>query len=210
MSSAAPAGKLLPVNKLVVPVRAPVLAEAVSILAAFAGLGAGTISFGISSSLLSAAGTPWTIAGGTVTLLWGIGLSVWAVQSLRRGSPIRIRAVLRVVPVAVFLHLAAIVNGLWGPNQSPRSLDGSALSAAALELLILASVGWLARQPTSRPSQAPVQPSAGALLAAIFAAALIVAAITTPGLAATAAGNHAVPHGEHTSPHLSPPTGHHH
>jgi hypothetical protein len=210
MSSAAPAGKLLPVNKLVVPVRAPVLNEAVSIHAAFAGIGAGTISFGISSTLLSATGTPWTIAGATVTVLWGIGLSVWAVQSLRHGSPMWFRAVLRVVPVAVFLHLAAIANGIWGPNQSPRSLDGAALSAAALELLILASVGWLARQPTPRPSPAPVQPSAGALLAAIFAAALIVAAITTPGLAATTAGYHAVPHGEHTSSHLSPPTGHHH
>ena len=43
-----------------------------------------------------------------------------------------------------------------------------------------------------------------------FTAAIVVAAITTPGLAATAAGQHAVPHGEHGSSTQSAPAGHHH
>ncbi|MBT2566235.1 hypothetical protein J7I84_06935 [Arthrobacter sp. ISL-85] len=212
MSSAAPAGKLLPVTEPAAPApaRVPVLPEAVTILAGFAGIGAGTLSFGISSTLLSASLTPGTITGAGVTVLWGIGLMVWAVQSLRRGSPAWFRAVLRTVPVAVVLHLAAVAVGIWAPGPAPRFLDGAALSAAALELMILGSVGWLARQPTPGAGPAPVQPAPGPLLAAIFAAALIVATITTPGLAATAAGDHAVPHGEHTSAHLSPPTGHHH
>ena len=210
MSSAAPAGKLLPVIEPVAPARVPVLRESVMILAGFAGIGAGILSFGISSSLLSAALTPWIITGAGATVLWGIGLMVWAVQTLRSGSPAWFRAVLRVVPVAVVLHLGAVARGIWATGSAPRSLDGAALSAVALELMVLGSVGWVARQTTSLPGAETVRPAPWLLLAAMFAAALIVAAVTTPGLAATAAGGHAVPHGEHTSPRLSPPTGHHH
>ncbi|MDJ0358000.1 hypothetical protein [Paenarthrobacter sp. PH39-S1] len=55
-------------------------------------------------------------------------------------------------------------------------------------------------------------PPAGRLLAAMFAASLLVAAVATPGLAATTAGLHAVPHGGHggTAPTLHDPAAHHH
>jgi len=189
------------------PVRSGLLAETVRTLAAFAALGAATLSFGISATQLATAASPWTM-GGTVTAgLWGALLTVWAVQSLRTGAPVWSRAVLRVAPAGVFLHLTAVALRIWWPGQSPRSLDGTALSAAVLELILLGCVGWLARQ-TIGP--ADVRPAAGRLLMASLAAALAVAAITTPGLAATAAGQHAVPHGEHLSTNITSPAGHHH
>lgn len=189
------------------PVRGLLLAESVRNLAAFAGLGAATLSFGTSATLLSTASeSPWTMAGTVAAGLWGAALLMWAVQSLRNGAPSWPRVLLRVAPVGVFLHLAAVALRIWWPGGSSRSLDGTALSAAVLELVILGCVGWLGRQ-TFRPSDRPA--AAGPLLTVTFAAALIVAAITTPGLAATAAGQHAVPHGEHSSTQNAP-AGHHH
>jgi hypothetical protein len=107
----------------------------------------------------------------------------------------------------VFLHLVAVAAGIWWPGGSPRSLDGTALSAAVLELVILGCVGWLGRR-TFRPGDHP--PAVGPLLLVTFTAAIVVAAITTPGLAATAAGQHAVPHGEHGGTSPNSPAGHHH
>lgn len=190
------------------PVRGLLLAESVRTLAAYAGLGAATLSFGTSATLLTTASeSPWTMAGTVAAGLWGAALLVWAVQSLRNGAPSWPRVLLRVAPVWVFLHLAAVALRIWWPGGSSRSLDGTALSAAVLELVILGCVGWLGRQ-TFRPGDRPA--AAGPLLMVTFTAALIVAAITTPGLAATAAGQHAVPHGEHGSSTPSAPAGHHH
>lgn len=190
------------------PARGLLLAESVRTLAAFAGLGAATLSFGTSATLLTtASGSPWAMAGTVAAGLWGAALLVWAVQSLRTGAPAWPRVLLRVALVWVFLHLVAVAAGIWWPGGSSRSLDGTALSAAVLELVILGCVGWVGRQ-TFRPSDRPI--AAWPLLAVTFAAALIVAAITTPGLAATAAGQHAVPHGEHGSSTQSAPAGHHH
>lgn len=189
------------------PVLGGVQAEAVRILAAFAGLGAATLSFGTSATLLTTTASPWTIAGSLAAGLWGAALTMWAVQSLRTGAPVWTLAVLRVAPAGVLLHLTAVALKIWWPGRSPRSLDGTALSNAALELILLGCVGWLARQS---PSPGDRRPAPGPLLMATFAAALTVATITTPGLAGTAAGQHAVPHGEHVSTNLNPPGGHHH
>lgn len=192
------------------PVRGGLLAETLRTLAAFAGLGAATVSFGTSATLLTTAPSPWTIAGTVAAGLWGAALMVWALQSLRTGAPVWSRAVLRLAPAAVFLHLTAVAHAIWWAGRSPRSLDGTALSSAALELILLGCVGWLARQTTSPGHPADPHPTAGRLLMASFAAALAVATITTPGLAATAAGQHTVPHGEHLTTNINPPSGHHH
>ncbi|UUL75537.1 hypothetical protein NG819_15225 [Pseudarthrobacter sp. Fe7] len=191
--------------------RPGVLAEAVRILAAFSGLGAAILGFGTSATLLTTATTnPWAMAGSVAAGLWGAALTVWAVQSLRTGAPVWARPVLRVAPAGVFVHLAAVAAGIWWHGGSTRSLNGTALSAAALELILLGCVGWLARQ-TSHPGRpGNYHPTAGRLLMASFAAALTVAAITAPGLAATAAGQHAVPHEEHHRTNNGPPAGHNH
>ncbi|UUL75425.1 hypothetical protein NG819_14580 [Pseudarthrobacter sp. Fe7] len=211
MNPAAAAGASVGVraHRDAAPGRGGLLPEAVVVYSAFAGLGAATVSFGICSTLLTTAtASPWALTGTIIAGLWGTALIGWAVRCLRHGAPAWPWVILRVAPVAVFLHLASVAHGIWWAGESARSLDGAALSAAALELILLACVGWLARQ--SRPDKR--RPAAGPLLMATFAGAVAVAAIASPGLAATAAGQHAVPHGEHvnTTPKLNPPASHHH
>ncbi|WP_427007377.1 hypothetical protein [Pseudarthrobacter sp. H2] len=214
MSAAAPAGE-----GRTVPARDPdrpspppgrLLPEAIRMLSAFAGLGAGTLSFGISSTLLTSAGSPWSWAGALAAAVWGIVLTAWAIQSLHFGNPVWSGVMIRLVAVSVLMHIASVIHGIWWVPASARSLDVAGLSALALELALVGSVGWLARHGARRGAPAAISPSAGRLLPAIFAAALAVAAVTTPGLAATAAGQHTVPPGEHGSPQIQSPAGHHH
>jgi hypothetical protein len=79
-----------------------------------------------------------------------------------------------------------------------------------LTLMVIASVGWLGRSGDRRQRMATYPQAAGMrpgrLLLAAFAGAVLVAGITTPGLAASTAGQYAVPHGGHG--HLAP-AGHH-
>ena len=94
----------------------------------------------------------------------------------------------------------------------------SQLAALLLTLMIVASAGWLRRQGTSGDkATATVTASAagadtaglrpGLLLLAAFGCAVLVAAVATPGLAASTAGQFAVPHGSHGIP---APGGQHH
>lgn len=53
------------------------------------------------------------------------------------------------------------------------------------------------RQHKTNDGGAHGQPRTGRLLAAAFGAAVVVATVATPGLAASMAGQHAVPRGEH-------------
>ena len=203
---AAAAADQLP-NDGLAPARGGILVESVRLLAAFAGLGAATLSFGTSATLLTAAAGVLTIAGAVLAGLWGAALTVWAVQSLRKGAPAWPRAVRRAVPAGAALHLVAVAAGVWWSGNSDRSLNVTALSAAALELILLSCLGWLSRQSLDNGHR---RHASGPLLIATFAAALAVAVIATPGLAATAAGQHAVPHGVHHSTDNTPPAGHHH
>jgi multisubunit Na+/H+ antiporter MnhB subunit len=104
------------------------------------------------------------------------------------------------------VHLAGIV---FTASGTP-GLGLTQLSALLLNLMVIASVGWLGRSGDRRqrmatsPQAAGMRP--GRLLLAAFAGAVLVAGITTPGLAASTAGQYAVPHGGHG--HLAP-AGHH-
>lgn len=206
MTSASPAGRTSPG---LFPARART--EAARILSAFAGFGAGTLSFGLSSTLLGAAGAIGAMTGAFAAALWGLTLFVWSVQTLRRGEPAWAGLMARLVLAAVIVHLAGVAHGIWWVGGgSARFLDITALSAAASELLLLGALGWLMRQHSVSTETVADAAPAGRVLMAAFAAALAVAAITTPGLAATTAGNHALPHGTHINPPESPPNGHHH
>lgn len=217
MTAAAPAGKGMTVPartpEAPFPVPGALLPEAIRMLAAFAGLGAGMLSFAIGSTMTASAGSPWGWAGVLVAAAWGIVLTLWAVQCLRFRSPGWSRLVVRMVPVSVVVHLLVVIHGLWWVPAPVRTLDLAALSALALNLVLAGAAGWLARTGRLGGGPPAVAPAAGRLLPALFAAALAVAVITTPGLAATAAGQHAVPHGQHGqhgSPEIQEPAGHRH
>ncbi len=189
----------------------------------------GPLTTAATGPLTTAATGPVSLAGAVIVAAWGICLLLWAVQSLRRGSAVWPVLTIRILPAAVVAQLLAIIYGLWQLPAANRTFDLCAACAVVLELAMLGCLGWLYRtgaaHSTARGTAAPgmpvhgiliggttTAPPAGRLLAAMFAAALLVSAVATPGLAATTAGLHAVPHGEHgsTAPALHDPAGHHH
>lgn len=185
----------------------PVVA-AVRLFAGFAAFGAASVDLALSSSFFAGgAGTPGAadyVAGG-VAGLWGAGLLAGGVACLARGRVPGKGAAATILGIAAILHVAAIVLS----TTETSVLNLSHLAALLLTLMIMAAVAWLRRQTDQ--GQIPVgagstaQP--GRLLLGAFAGAVLVAGIATPGLAASTAGQFAVPHGEHgTAP---PPGGHH-
>lgn len=214
MTAAAPAGEgmTVPARDQGIPSPAPgaLLPEAIRMLAAFAGLGAGMLGFAISSTLLASAATPWAWAVALAAAAWGTALTLWAIQCLRFRPTGWSGLVIRLVPVSVLVHIAAVIHGLWWVPAPDRTLDLAALSALALNLILAGAAGWLARKGYLGGGPPDVAPAPGRMLPALFAAALAVAVITTPGLSATAAGQHAVPHGQHGSPEIQEPAGHGH
>ncbi|MFE4543093.1 hypothetical protein [Arthrobacter sp. NPDC056727] len=179
-------------------------ADAVRLFAGFAGLGAAAVNLAVASSLIAATGPalPGRAAGAAAALLWGAGLLAWTVAGLGRGRFPLSRTSALLLPAAAAAHLAALVLGM---GSGMAGLGISHLAALLLTLMILAATSWLGRSSpklhTESCQNAAGRPDAGRLLAAAFAGALLVAAITTPGLAASTAGRFAVPHGEHTGGH---------
>ncbi|GAA4041971.1 hypothetical protein GCM10023063_29970 [Arthrobacter methylotrophus] len=176
----------------------------VTLFSCFAGMGAGLVELSIASSYISSRGSlMW--AGG-IFAVWGLALLASSIASLQRGR-LRFRKPTTVgLFVAVLVHVAVLVAGIV-----QGVLDGGHLAALFLVLMALGSSAWLARRfrddggGDDDGGTATAPPRTGALLAAAFAAAVVVATVTTPGLAASVAGQHAVPHGGH-----SLPSGHNH
>ncbi|MBT2548571.1 hypothetical protein J7I85_09665 [Arthrobacter sp. ISL-65] len=181
--------------------------DAVRLFAGFAGLGAAAVNLAVASSLFAAAGPalPVRAAGAAAALLWGAALLGWTVAGLCRNRFPLPRTSALLLPAAAAAHVAAIV---LGAGSGMAGLAISHLAALLLTLMILAAISWLSRRSPnlsgSSGQNASARLGAGPLIAAAFAGALLVAAITTPGLAASTAGQFAVPHGEHTGGHHSP------
>jgi hypothetical protein len=181
--------------------------DAVRLVAGFAGLGAAAVNLAVSSSLFAAAGPglPVRAAGAAAALLWGAALLGWTVDGLRRSRFPRPRTSAILLPAAAAVHVVAII---LGAGSGMAGLGISHLAALLLTLMILATTSWLGRRSRGVPGgpgqSASGRLGTGKLLAAAFAGALLVAAITTPGLAASTAGHFAVPHGEHAGGHHSP------
>lgn len=171
----------------------------ITLFSCFAGMGAGLVELSIASSYISSRG-PLMWAGG-IFAAWGLALLAGSIASLQRGRLRFRRATTVGLIAAVLVHVAVLVAGM-----AQRLLDGGHLAALFLVLMALGSSTWLARRyRDDGGGTAAVPPRTGALVAAAFAAAVVVAAVTTPGLAASVAGQHAVPHGGH-----SVPSGHNH
>lgn len=169
---------------------------AVRLVTGFAAFGAGSVDLAISSSFFAGGtGTPGTTgyAVGAIAGVWGAVLLAAGVAYLARGRVPGRRAV-PVLGTAAGLHVAVI--GVSTPEMSRLNL--SHLAALLLTLMIVASVAWLRRNSaTHRPAATEGAATPGQLLLAAFAGAVLVAGIATPGLAASTAGQYAVPHGEH-------------
>lgn len=180
---------------------------AVRLVAGFAGFGAGSVNLAISSSIFSAAtgpAAPPAVAAGLAAGAWGLMLLSGAVVFLAKDRLVGGPRARYVLAGAAAIHLAAMA---LPPAVGPGSGSGlrlTHLSALLLTLMILAALGWLQRaRQHSEPPRVRAAARAGAgvrpgqLLLGAFAGAVLVAGITTPGLAASTAGQYAVPHGEH-------------
>jgi hypothetical protein len=184
-------------------------AAAVRLFAGFAGFGAGAVNLAVSSSLIAGpagSGPPWQTAVGILSGAWGAALILWTVVSLHRGRTAGPAWSPALLLVGAGGHGAAIALS-HGPSSS---LNLSHLAALLLTLMIIASRAWLNRQRVhgnddGGPPATAARP--GRLLLAAFAGAVLVAGIATPGLAASTAGQYAVPHGQHGNAGL--PNGHH-
>jgi hypothetical protein len=177
----------------------------VRLMAGFAGFGAASVSLAISSSLFTAAaaGRSLLLVPAIAAALWGTALLGWTVAALRRGSFPWPRLSSALLLTAAALHLLSL---LGGGGTDLAGLHISHLAALLLTLTIVAAQAWLQRQAW-RQLQVSVRGAsgggasggtgAGRLLLGAFAGAVAIAAITTPGLAASTAGQFAVPHGSH-------------
>ena len=186
---------------------------AVRLFAGFAGFGAASVNLAVSSSLFAVAGTghPRLTPLALAAALWGATLLAWTVAALRNGSFPLPRTVGTALPAAAAVHVLAIVTGA---GSDTAGLGLSHLAALLLTLVIIGSKAWLGRQ-VGCVDDGGVEYDGGRLaagvtgtarlLATAFAGALAVAAIATPGLAASTAGQFAVPHGSHSGV----PAGHH-
>lgn len=176
---------------------------AVRLFAGFAGFGAGTVNLAISSSFFAGAAVapgPAGYAAGGLAGLWGAGLLAAAVIFLAKGSVPAGRAAGVVLMAASALHGGSILFG----TQVTARLNLSHLAALLLTLMIIAALAWLRRNRgrQAMTTAAPASGQPGRLLLSAFAGAVLVAGIATPGLAASTAGQFAVPHGEHGSSFL--------
>lgn len=194
-------------------------AAAVRLFAGFAGFGAASVNLAVSSSLLAeraSAGGSGQAAFGVLAGLWGAALILGTAFSLYSGRFPAPALSATLLLVASGIHVAAI----WLVRGPSSGLNLSHLAAMLLTLMILASAAWLRRkeqdskerrvgpQPQNTDDSGfPASVRPGRLLLAAFAGAVLVAGIATPGLAASTAGQYAVPHGQHGGP--ASPAGHH-
>jgi hypothetical protein len=195
----------------------PTLSAATLLFVYFAAMAAGMVELSLAAGYLTGpeAVTPGLVFAGVATLAGGLAFLAWSLWGLHRNTLVLARYALPVLALTAAAHLAVTVAGV----STQRSLNVSHFAALGLTLMALAGAGWLRRQHKTNDGGAHGQPRTGRLLAAAFGAAVVVASVATPGLAASMAGQYAVPHGEHgqapheengqgSNPALVP--GHHH
>ncbi|MFP3581192.1 hypothetical protein SB659_16590 [Arthrobacter sp. SIMBA_036] len=194
----------------------PTVKAAVLLFIYFAAMAAGLVEFSLAAGYLTgqSAPTPGLVVACAATLLAGLCFLMWALWGLHRNALVLTRYAAPALTLAAVGHVAAIATGL---GSVPKFMSVSDLAAFGLVLMALAGTGWLRRQHKTNDGGAGAPPRSGRLLAAAFGAAVVVSSVATPGLAASLAGQHAVPHGEHgqapapaQNTNLTLNQGHHH
>ncbi|GAA3277219.1 hypothetical protein [Paenarthrobacter aurescens] len=178
----------------------PTLSAATLMFVYFAAMAAGMVELSLAAGYLTgtAAVTPLLVLAGVATLAGGLAFLAWSLWGLHRNTLVFTRYALPVLALTAAAHLAVTVAGV----STQRSLNVSHFAALGLTLMAVAGAGWLRRHYKTNDGGAHGQPRTGRLLAAAFGAAVVVATVATPGLAASMAGQHALPHGEHgQAPH---------
>lgn len=159
-----------------------VLPAAVRVWAALAGLGFGLIALGVGSGHVG----PHPVVG-AVDVGIGLAATAWALAALRGPRALGSRPAVALAVAAPVILLSAPIAGVL-----PTAAEASALALGTFSAVLAALAIRLGPEPADPP--------AGRQAAALAVGALLVATLTVPGLAATNAGEHAVPHGSHGLP----------
>ncbi|PYI66037.1 hypothetical protein CVV68_15705 [Arthrobacter livingstonensis] len=200
--------------------------ELASLYVSIAAVGIAALSSAAASSLIAGLNG----VGGAAA--WGqwvavIAASSWAVAGLLyafvsfRTANLPTILTVRAVVAAASAHLAILIVGMWRLPEDLRSLDLTLASLLVLEMSVIAVLGWQHNSGLRvRVPGARHKPSALAVVGTLFAASILVASVTTVGMAASTAGELAVPHSGHgaTTPGSPLPgnleqlkhSGHHH
>lgn len=144
-----------------------------------------------------------------LSAVWGVALVAlgalqigWSLRALAATEPPLARTVVLVLPGLAVGWLALVVLGLPPDDGSPGGLTAADAAVSGLQLLGAAALAVLVRGG-DRAAEVAARRTSGRRTAVGLvgwaAAALVASAITTPGLASTDAGEHAVPHGGHGS-----------
>lgn len=157
-------------------------------------LGAGLV---LAALAAGAGGAPQVVLAGL-----GVAALGWGVLSLRAGRPVAPRAVLG-MSVAALLTGGAAVGG--GAMADVAGLPLAAASVFIAVVALSAALAVRARRAAPVGVEEPAEPAsrdprARGTLVGLMIGALLVSALATPALAATEAGELAVPHGEHGTP----------
>ncbi|PWD50487.1 hypothetical protein C8046_07300 [Serinibacter arcticus] len=141
-----------------------------------------------------------------IVLAVGLAALAWSLLGLRRGivpAPrTAVATAFGVTGVGVLSQTAA-QGALLAVLPGARVPAADDYATAALLILTAFAVVLVRRAAMSGSSAAGATPGAGRRLLALAAGATVVGALVTPGLAASAAGASAVPHGTHGTPAAS-------
>lgn len=150
----------------------------------------GALGFGLVANGLGAGHLEHHPAVGVALAATGLAAVGWAVLALRGPAPAPRAAVVALLVAGPAALVSAPLTG-----TVTTAAEGAAL-VLALGSAILLALGTRAAGAPGRPRRLG-GPGQAAVLAV---GALLVALVTVPGLAATEAGAHAVPHGSHGLP----------
>ena len=157
---------------------------------ALAAWGGGLVHLALGAGAITGAGggPAVRVVGAILTVVGAVAIG-WGAATLARG---RI-----VVPrLGIGGSLAGILIAAAAMSLDPTRVSVFAVAAASA-LLVAAALGCaLALRRTSRPASARTTDAARPRVIGVLVGALLVAAVVTPALASTEAGQHAVPHGE--------------
>jgi hypothetical protein len=168
---------------------------------AFAAIGTGLIHLAL------VIGSPLPL--GLVLAVFGLAEFGWGVLTFARETLVlpRVALVVAVVPVVAWTLLLVTSSVSETPGIA-ASLGFLPLAVASLfELFAVAVLGTYLRRHRATDAP-PAPPGVARYLLGLAAGALVVAALTTPALAATGAGGLAVPHGDPSDLFDPPDHGH--
>lgn len=178
-------------------------------VAALASAAASSLIPGLGGAASRLNTAPWILllsgVTGVVSASYALAALGYGAAAFRTGRLPAVRVLQFGVSLAAALHLGALLLGVWGIPGAKREFDLTLASLLVLELAVVAAVGWRGHAASRRSfvRKGAKPRSALTVVGTLFAASVLVAAVTTPGLAASTAGSLAVPHSGHSTPEKS-------